>query len=73
MIHVDNAADESFQHSTCEPNKLKRLFNLHEDWVQELQDEAQVKSVHIVVQNCRTDPQCEFFLTDTALNCTKLH
>ena len=27
----------------------------------------------IVVQNCRTEAQCDSFLTDTALNCTKLH
>ena len=27
----------------------------------------------MVVQNCRTVVQCDSFLTDTALNCTKLH
>ena len=34
---------------------------------------SKMMSNGIVVQNCRTDPQCDSFLTDTALNYTKLH
>ena len=47
VLHVDNAAGESFQHSTCGTTKLKGIFNLREAWVQELKDEAQVNAVHV--------------------------
>ena len=32
VLHVDNAAGESFQHSTCGSTKLKGVFGLHHDW-----------------------------------------
>ena len=47
VLHVDNAAGESFQHSTCGSSKLKGVFNLRAAWVQELKDEARVKAVHV--------------------------
>jgi len=47
VLHVDNAAGESFQHSTCGTTKLKGIFNLREAWVQELKNEAQVNAVHV--------------------------
>jgi hypothetical protein len=47
VLHVDNAAGESFQHSTCGSTKLKGVFNLREAWVQELKNEGQVNAVHI--------------------------
>ena len=47
ILHVDNAAGESLQHSTCGSTKLKRVFGLHQDWVQELKNEDIVNAVHI--------------------------
>ena len=47
VLHVDNAAGESFQHSTCGTSKLKGVFGLHQDWVQELKNEDIVHTVHI--------------------------
>ena len=47
VLHVDNAAGESFQHSTCGSTKLKGVFGLHQDWVQELKNEDMVNAVHI--------------------------
>ena len=47
VLHVDNAAGESFQHSTCGSTKLKGVFGLHHDWVQELKNEDIVHTVHI--------------------------
>ena len=47
VLHVDNAAGESFQHSTCGVSKLKGVFNLREAWVRELKDEGLVNAVHV--------------------------
>ena len=47
VLHVDNAAGESFQHSTCGVSKLKGVFNLREAWVRELKDEGKVNAVHV--------------------------
>ena len=47
VLHIDNAAGESFQHSTCGSSKLKGVFNLHAEWVRELRDEAKVNAVHV--------------------------
>ena len=47
VLHVDNAAGESFQHLTCGTTELKGVFGLHQDWVQELKNEDNVNSVHI--------------------------
>ena len=46
ILHVDNAAGVSFQHSTRGDTQLKGIFKMSEDWVKELKDEATVKSVH---------------------------
>ena len=46
-IQVDNAAGESFQHSTCASSKLKGVYNMRWKWVQELRDQKQFKTVHI--------------------------
>ena len=35
-IQVDSAAGESFQHSTCASSKLKGVYNMRWNWVQEL-------------------------------------
>ena len=43
VLHVDNAAGESFQHSTCGTSKLKGVFGLH----QELKNEDIVHTVHV--------------------------
>ena len=47
VLRVDNAAGESFQHLTCGTTKLKGVFGLHQDWVQELKNEDIVNSVHV--------------------------
>ena len=49
VLQVDNAAGESFQHSTCGASKLKGVFNLCDAriHVQELKDEGRVNAVHV--------------------------
>ena len=47
VLQVDNAAGESFQHSTCGSTKLKGVFNLHDARIQELKDEGKVNAVHV--------------------------
>ena len=47
ILHVDNAAGVSFQHSTCGHTELKGVFKMTADWVQDLKDEEKVKSVHV--------------------------
>ena len=55
ILHVDNAAGVSFQHSTCGDTELKGIFKMSEDWVQELKDEATVKSVHVPTERNLAD------------------
>ena len=55
VLHVDNAAGESFQHATCGSSKLKGVFNLHAEWVRELKDEGRVKSVHVATDRNLAD------------------
>ena len=47
QLYVDNAAGESFQHSTCSSSKMMGIFDLHDKWVKELKDEGKVWAVHI--------------------------
>ena len=47
ILHVDNVAGVSFQHSTCGNTQLKGIFKMTEDWVKERKDEDKVKSVHV--------------------------
>ena len=47
VLQVDNAAGESFQHSTCGSTKLKGVFNLRDARIQELKDEGRVNAVHV--------------------------
>ena len=47
QLHVDNAAGESFQHSTCGTSKLKGVYNPHGKQVQELKDKTRITAVHI--------------------------
>ena len=47
VLQVDNAAGESFQHSTCGGSKLKGVFNLCDARIQELKDEGRVNAVHV--------------------------
>ena len=46
-LNVDNAAGESFQHATCQASQLKGIFDMREEWVQDLQNEKKWKAVHI--------------------------
>ena len=46
-LYVDNAAGESFQHSTCPSTKMLGVFNLHDKWVRELKNEGKVWAVHV--------------------------
>jgi hypothetical protein len=63
-IKVDNAAGISFQHSTCPSSKLKGIFNLRHNWVQELKDSDQIKAVK--VDTARN-------LADVLTKCLKTH
>ena len=54
-LHVDNAAGVSFQHTTCGNSQMKGIFKKSEDWVQELKDEATVKSVHVPTERNLAD------------------
>ena len=42
ILHVDNAAGVSFQHSTCGNTQLKGIFKMTDDWVKELKDEDKI-------------------------------
>ena len=56
VLHFDNAAaGESFQLSTCGSTKLKEIFGLHQDWVQQLKNEDIVNSVHIPTEKSLAD------------------
>ena len=55
MLHVDNAAGESFQKSTCGQTKLKGIFNLRLEWVKELKNEGVVKAVHVATDRNLAD------------------
>ena len=54
-LHVNNAAGESFQHSTCGSSKLQGVFNYHDKWVRELKDEARVNAVRIATDRNLAD------------------
>ena len=49
VLHVDNVADASFQHSICGNTRLKGIFKISDDWIKQLKDEDLVKSV----QDCK--------------------
>ena len=46
-IQVDNAAGESFQHSTCASSKLKGVYNMRWNWVTELRNTNEIVTKHI--------------------------
>lgn len=46
-IHVDNASGVSFQKSTNPNSKLKGIFDMREEWVNELRDRKKVKAVKV--------------------------
>ena len=43
--HINNAAGESFEHSTCGSSHLKGIFNLCAEWVKELKNEGIVNGI----------------------------
>ena len=55
QLYVDNAAGESFQHSTCSSSKMLGIFNLHDKWVKELKNEGKVWAVHIPTEKNLAD------------------
>ena len=55
QLYVDNAAGESFQHSTCSSSKMMGIFDLHDKWVKELKDEGKVWAVHIQTEKNLAD------------------
>ena len=46
-IQVDNAAGESFQHSTCASSKMKGVYNMRWNWVKELRNTKEIITKHI--------------------------
>ena len=46
-LHVDNAAGESFQHATCQASQLKGIFDMRQEWVQDLQNEKKWNAIHV--------------------------
>ena len=46
-IHVDNASGVSFQKSTNPNSKLKGIFDMREEWVNELRDRKKVTAVKV--------------------------
>ena len=55
VLHVDNAAGVSFQHSTCGDTQLKGIFKMSDDWVKDLKNEDIVKSVHVSIDRNLAD------------------
>ena len=47
QMEVDNTQAISFQHKTCANTKLKGVFDLRWDWVKDLQDAKEVKTIHV--------------------------
>ena len=54
-LYVDNAADVSFQHSTCGSSKLLGVFNLHDKWVRALKDETKVNAMCVPTERNLAD------------------
>jgi len=54
-IYVDNTQSKSFQKATCINSKLRGVFDLRENWVQELRDKGQVETVTIPREENKSD------------------
>ena len=65
--YVDNAAGVSFQNGTNPNSKLKRIFDLREQWVKELRDKRRVKAVKISTDKNVADMMTKC-LTATVMN-----
>ena len=55
VLHVDNAAGVSYQHSTCAASKLRGVYDQRQDWVQELKDQSIVTAVKVATEHNLAD------------------
>ena len=55
VVHVDNAAGVSYQHSTCAASKLRGVCDQRQDWVQELKDQSIVTAVKVATEHNLAD------------------
>ena len=46
-MQVDNKQAEVFQKGTCVSTKLVGVYDMREDWIQELRDEAVITTTHV--------------------------
>jgi hypothetical protein len=55
VVHVDNAAGVSYQHSTCASSKLRGVYDQRSDWVKELKDQSSVTAVKVKTEKNLAD------------------
>ena len=55
VLHVDNTAGVSYQHSTCAASKLRGVCNQRKDWVQELKNKSIVTAVKVATEKNLAD------------------
>ena len=55
QMEVDNTQAISFQHKTCPHTKLKGVFDLRWDWVRDLQNNNEVKTIHVDTKHNMAD------------------
>ena len=55
VVHVDNAAGVSYQHSTCASSKLRGVYDQRSDWIKELKDQESVTAVKVKTEKNLAD------------------
>ena len=55
VVHVDNAAGVSYQHSTCASSKLRGVYDQRSDWIKELKDQGSVTAVKVKTEKNLAD------------------
>ena len=47
VMQVDNKQAMSFQKDTCVSTKLVGVYDMRDEWVQDLRNEAELRTVHV--------------------------
>ena len=55
VVHVDNAAGVSYQHSTCASSKLRGVYDQRSDWIKELKDQESATAVKVKTEKNLAD------------------
>ena len=54
-MRVDNKQAEVFQKGTCVSTKLVGVYDMREDWIQELRDQTVITTTHVSGQHNKAD------------------